>query len=244
MFGSKRIKFRDKSDALFTGRGFLLVTKVDRAPKDLETTSIRHIGWAGVDGPTEFAWWKAKGLEFHTPLTPLGQNWFFYIYGPDRSISEIYTGDKNHWFNHVHYSVDDVAATAGWYEKNLGMRFPDTARAAAADRSGGTLGHGRAGGRHQFRPDLQGPLLRRFRKAPGDGTQARDNRGQPGRSHRVLVREHSARVRPDEGRPACRSRRRSPCAPADDLKSFFVRGPDNVLIEIVEAKPIPDGLWR
>ena len=32
--------------------------------------------------------------------------------------------------------------------------------------------------------------------------------------------------------------------PADDLKSFFVRGPDNVLIEIVEAKPIPDGLWR
>ena len=33
-------------------------------------------------------------------------------------------------------------------------------------------------------------------------------------------------------------------APADDVKSFFVRGPDNVLLEIVEAKPIPDGLWR
>ena len=32
--------------------------------------------------------------------------------------------------------------------------------------------------------------------------------------------------------------------PADDLKSFFVQRPDNVLIEIVEAKPIPDGLWR
>jgi len=32
--------------------------------------------------------------------------------------------------------------------------------------------------------------------------------------------------------------------PADDLKGFFVRGPDNVLLEIVEAKPIPDGLWR
>jgi hypothetical protein len=28
------------------------------------------------------------------------------------------------------------------------------------------------------------------------------------------------------------------------MKSFFVRGPDNVLLEIVEAKPIPDGLWR
>jgi hypothetical protein len=32
--------------------------------------------------------------------------------------------------------------------------------------------------------------------------------------------------------------------PADDVKSFFVQGPDNVLIEIVESKPIPDGLWR
>jgi hypothetical protein len=27
------------------------------------------------------------------------------------------------------------------------------------------------------------------------------------------------------------------------LKSFFVLGPDNVLIEIVEARPIPDASW-
>jgi hypothetical protein len=32
--------------------------------------------------------------------------------------------------------------------------------------------------------------------------------------------------------------------PADDLKSFFVQGPDNVRIEIVDAKPILDGLWH
>jgi catechol 2,3-dioxygenase-like lactoylglutathione lyase family enzyme len=30
----------------------------------------------------------------------------------------------------------------------------------------------------------------------------------------------------------------------EGVKSFFVAGPDNVVIEIVEAKPIPDGLWR
>ncbi len=28
-----------------------------------------------------------------------------------------------------------------------------------------------------------------------------------------------------------------------NLKSFFVMGPDRVNIEIVEAKPIPEGLW-
>ena len=27
------------------------------------------------------------------------------------------------------------------------------------------------------------------------------------------------------------------------LKSFFVLAPDNVLVEIVEAKPIPEGAW-
>lgn len=28
-----------------------------------------------------------------------------------------------------------------------------------------------------------------------------------------------------------------------NLKSFFVMGPDRVTIEIVEAKPIPEGPW-
>ena len=28
-----------------------------------------------------------------------------------------------------------------------------------------------------------------------------------------------------------------------NMKSFFVMGPDKVVLEIVEAKPIPDGLW-
>jgi hypothetical protein len=26
-------------------------------------------------------------------------------------------------------------------------------------------------------------------------------------------------------------------------KSFYLRGPDKVLIEIVEDKPIPEGIW-
>ncbi len=32
--------------------------------------------------------------------------------------------------------------------------------------------------------------------------------------------------------------------PGIGLKSFFVQGPDHVLIEIVESKPIPEGLWQ
>ena len=28
------------------------------------------------------------------------------------------------------------------------------------------------------------------------------------------------------------------------FRNFFVNGPDGLLIEIVDAKPVPEGLWR
>src|SRR5690349_18012362 len=59
-FGAQPVKFKDRTDALFTSRGFILINKVAQPPKDLETTAIRHIGWAGVDGPNEFAGLQKK----------------------------------------------------------------------------------------------------------------------------------------------------------------------------------------
>ena len=53
-FGAQPVKFNGRTDALFVSRGFILINKVTQSPKDLETTAIRHIGWAGVDGPNEF----------------------------------------------------------------------------------------------------------------------------------------------------------------------------------------------
>ncbi|MBT5706919.1 MAG: hypothetical protein HOI66_11415 [Verrucomicrobia bacterium] len=31
--------------------------------------------------------------------------------------------------------------------------------------------------------------------------------------------------------------------PATGLKHFFVLAPDKLLVEIVEARPIPEGIW-
>lgn len=33
-------------------------------------------------------------------------------------------------------------------------------------------------------------------------------------------------------------------SPEYGFRSFFVNGPDGLLVEIVEAKPVPEGLWR
>ena len=60
-FGAQPIRFKGTVDGLFTSRGFILINKVDATPRDIETTSIRHIGWAGIDGPGEFAGFKARG---------------------------------------------------------------------------------------------------------------------------------------------------------------------------------------
>jgi len=242
LFGAQRIKFRNRSDGLFTGRGFILIDKVDTAPKDLEMTAIRHIGWAGVDGPNEYAWWRAQGATFHTPLTPLNQNWFFYLYGPDREIAEIYTGDKNHLFNHVHLSTSDVAATANWFETHLGLTFPTSAKAPRpADPAARWGGAARVDGvtfvliykDHYYASSEKrlpvGRTLATTQGSPIDHLAFSYTDIQP-----VYERMRAAGVRildPIADRPA------------HGIRSFFVQGPDNVLLELVQAKPLPDSLW-
>jgi catechol 2,3-dioxygenase-like lactoylglutathione lyase family enzyme len=242
-FGAQRVKYRSRGDGLFTSRGFILVDKVAQPPKDLEKTAIRHIGWAGVDGPNEFAWVKALGAAVHTPLTPLNQNWFFYLYGPDREIAEVYTGDKNHLFNHVHLSTDDVVAAATWFERHLGIPFPAAAKAPRpADPNVRWGGAARLDGvsfvmiykDHYYAESEKrlpvGRVLETTKGSPIDHIAFSYPNIQP-----VFDRMRAGGVTIVEPIAA---------RPAHDLRSFFIQGPDQVLVEIVEAKPIPDGLWQ
>lgn len=241
-FGAQPVKYKDRTDALFTSRGFILINKVAQPPKDLETTAIRHIGWAGVDGPNEFARLKEKGAQFHTPLTPLGTNWFFYIFGPDREIAEIYTGDQNHLFNHVHLSVDNVATTADWYERTLGMKFPASAKAPRPSDPNARWGSSARLDGVSFVLIYKDHYYADSEHRLPVGRQLQTTQGSPV-DHVAFSYENIAPefermkaagvniVQPIADRP-------------EGVKSFFITGPDAVLIEIVEAKPIPDGLWR
>lgn len=243
VFGAQPVRFKGVADALFASRGFILLTPVTAPPRDLETTAIRHIGWAGVNGPGEFDWWKAQGLDFHTPLTPLGEQWFFYIWGPDREIAEVYTGDRNHLFNHVHFSTDDVGVMAGWFEQHLGMRFPETAkRPRPADPTQRWGTSARVDGvsfviiyKDHYYADSEKRLPVGRRLEPTQGSPVDHIAFSYEDIDPVLARMQQAGLRivaPIAHRPD------------QDLRSFFVMGPDNVLVEIVEAEPIPDGLWR
>lgn len=248
VFGAVPMKYRGAVDALFCERSFLILDKVDAAPPAQLNTGVWHIGWGGVDVKNEFEWWRAKGVAIHTPLSPLPgkDNYYMYISGPDQELIEINTMG-HHRFGHVHLFATDVNATTAWYQTHLGLkpRMPQSKK-PAGDMS--TL----AGiwmnvlpcdnvaiivfGKPDIEPpppwwpdpplvDLQ----------PTDGRPINHIAFSYRRIQPVLERMQAAGVEIVQ-----------PLAKDDRLghRSFRVRGPDGVLIEIVESKPIPEGIWE
>lgn len=241
--GALPVRFDGRTDAIFTGRGFILLTEVDAPLKDQDSTALRHLGWSGIDGPSEYAWWTSQDFEVHTPLSAVGPNHFYYFWGPDREIIEIYTGDKNHWFNHIHFWAEDVSAAAEWYERHIGQQFRGGARVARPSEPGRVWGN-------EFRLDGISFLITykdhyyvdAERRLP-IGRLLESSQGSP-IDHIAFSYEDIAPVFERMERNGVEIV--SPIAERPDFgfRSFFIQGPDGVLVEIVEAEPIPDGLWR
>ncbi len=248
VFGATPIKFRGVSDALFTERSFLLLNKVDQPPDHRLNTGIWHIGWGGVDVKNEYEWWKRHDVTIHTPLSPLPgrDNYFMYISGPDKELIEINTMG-HHRFAHVHFFCDDVNAATDWYATHLGLK----PRMAHRPRPKGNM-ETLAGIWMNFiqcdnvtmiffgKPDIS-PAPPWWPDEPLQEIQPTKDRpiDRIAFSYRdiqpVYDRLQGAGVKIIE--PITQKEQFK-------LKSFLVEGPDRVSIEIVEAKPIPEGVWE
>lgn len=247
VFGAVPMKFRGASDALFTERSFLLLNKVDESPDSRLNTGIWHIGWGGVDVKNEYEWWKRHDVTIHTPLTSLGgvDNYYMYLSGPDKELIEINTMG-HHRFAHVHFFCDDVNAATDWYATHLGLR-PRIPKRPKPKGSMDTL----AGIWMNF-IQADNVLMIFFGKPDASPAppwwpdeplkEIQPTRGRPidriGFSYReiqpVYDRMQAAGVKILE--PISEK-------PGFKMKSFIVEGPDQVAIEIAEAKPIPEGVW-
>lgn len=241
-FGANRIRYRDRSNALFTERSFILMNRVAQAPRDNFGTSLWHIGWAGVDGHSEFEWREREGIGVQTPITPLGTNFYMYFWGPSKELVEVYTGSKNHRFEHVHLIPTDIEATIGWFREHFGVEPNGPTRAFRESRMRvNTIridnvnlimfeAPGPGVERNPILPDSVGPHF-----APTDG-RAMDHIAF---SYADLEPVYERFV--DSGVEIVK-----PIQTSEEfgLKSFFVRGPDGLLVEIVEEDPIPEGIWR
>jgi catechol 2,3-dioxygenase-like lactoylglutathione lyase family enzyme len=250
VFGAVPIRFGGITDALFTERSFILLNKVTPPPPADLDTGIWHLGWGGVDMPAEYTSLKTRGVEFQTPLTPLGNNFFMYPYGPDREVLEVCCGGSNHLYNHVHLMGRDPQAVVKWYADNLGIPWrppqPPTATTGPPPPPRPSAGVG------GLRVDNVGfvvfPQQDSVPANPLWGANKLVKTIQPTKGHVVDHIAFSYRhIEPVLDRlKQAGVEIVDPIAlrPEFGFRSFFVSGPDSVLIEIVEAKPIPEASWE
>lgn len=248
-FGGLEIKFHDKSPAIFTERSFILFTEVTEPPRTGPVTALSHIGWATTDGPATFEWLKKQGAEFQTEIGRLGADYGMYIFGPDRELVEVWTGSKNHRFDHVHLWATDAEVMFKWFEEHLGFagrlmpkrnfQHPENIMAIRmsfmmVDNVNMVIFE---------RPEFESVWF------PGSNYKTEDapEKFEPTKGY---VIDHLAFSYPDID-PVFKRMKESGVEIVEEIAtrpeghtSFFVLAPDDILIEIVKARPIPDSSWE
>jgi len=250
-FGATETSYRGKSPGLYVERSFILLNKVDESPRWKPYSALSHIGWATTDGPSAYEWLKKNGVEFETHIESLGANQGMYVYGPDKELVEVWTGSRNHRFEHIHMWATDVEKSAGWYRDHLGLAA-------------------RIGPQPKFQ-DRENIAAIRMAFLQSDnvnlvifGKPAFESRWWPGGSYKPEDAPEGD-FEPTKGsainhiafsyrdiQPVFDRMKKAglkivePIAKREALghTSFFVEAPDSVLVEIVEAKPIPEGVWE
>ena len=150
---AQRIKLNDVTDALRATPILLLIDQSQMAPISKLPTALQHVGWGSTDPGTWYEAAHKQGVApdtrgntlFNTKDTPtigdpgsgglsallLGSDTppclpaidrfsYMYVLGPDQERIEVWSGaDKR--VNHVHFTTPDVAAVTRWYTSFLGL---------------------------------------------------------------------------------------------------------------------------
>ncbi|MCK0157752.1 VOC family protein [Cellulophaga sp. F20128] len=238
-FGASQVKYRDRVDALFTEKSFLLMNLVDTPPSTHLGSSLWHIGWSGVDGQSEFDWRVKEGIAVHTPITPLGDNFWMYFRGPENEVVEVYTGNKNHRFEHIHLLSTDVNKTMDWFKSNLGL-IPVYEKAKQWQNNKlrwkwNLLTVNNINIIVFGKPVEKESWWSNEEFKPTDGS-AIDHIGFSTKNIEFLMKKMKY-----DGLDIVQDIK---IDPIHGMKSFFVRGLDSLLVEIVEEKSIPEGIWH
>lgn len=242
--GATPVKYANKVDALFTERSFILMNTVDTPAPSAQKTGLWHIGWGGRDVPSEYEWFKKMGADINTHLYALGNIHVTYLNGPDHEMIEVNTMGHNR-FGHVHLLAEDVNATTGWYAKHFGLapRNPNVPKPEDMSKVRAWSSGFRCDnvsfvvyGRPDYTPKppwwKDGPMTEQVstkgRVIDHIAFSYRDIEPEFER----LKKEGVTIVEPITFKEEF------------NHKSFFVEGADKVLIEIVESKPVPEGIWE
>jgi catechol 2,3-dioxygenase-like lactoylglutathione lyase family enzyme len=232
-FGVLPVQYNDKMPALLLERAFLLMNKMDADKiRNHQTTGLTHGSWATIDGRQTFERLKSRGVEFHTPVEELlPGSTYMYVYGPDREVVELVDILPGHRFNHIHVVAQDAKHTAQWFHALLAFDKPVV-----------------SGPMRNENLSIDGvaftvfPIGARFTPRENDGT-LRNTDGSHLDHVAFSFRDLPAaykRIR-KLGVEIVQPMKRDPDY---GFRHFFVRAPNGVLVELVEARPWPDAAWE
>ena len=232
-FGVVPIQYNNQTPALLLERSFLFMNRMDAGKiANHQMTGLTHGCWATDDGQHTFDRLKKQGVEFYTPIEELlPGSTYMYLYGPDREVIEISDAAPHHRFNHVHMVAQDAKKTAEWFRALIAFDKPVVSgpmRNENLSIDGVLFAIFPIGAR--FTPRENDGTLRNT-----DGTQldhvAFSFRDLPAAYDRI--RKQGVEI----VRPMTRDTEYG-------FRHFFVRAPNGVLVELVEAKPWPEAAWE
>ena len=238
-FGAREVWLNDHESALWADPILILLDEVGGDFPDTLEMGLEHVGLGVADPVKWFDDASREGLEIDTrngaptaavsmplpeqlsPFVDPGVDTFSYVYvrGPNRERIEVWSGLDR--FRHVHFMTREVDETVAWYAQLLNA----TPLVASASVTFG-LGNGLslAGGVQLFYASM--PATGEF--VPTDDRplghiafSVSDLDAMLARSEQLSIGVVTSVARTEHG-----------------FRSFFVRGPDRVLIEFVEAGSI------
>jgi catechol 2,3-dioxygenase-like lactoylglutathione lyase family enzyme len=244
-FGDQAVRLNDTTDVVSATPVLLLFDQVKQAPPSALPTALQHIGWGSMNVQAWYDDAHKRGVApdtrgntlFNTNETPtvggssalfslsLGADLpacfpvpdefsYMYVLGPDNERIEVWSGaDKR--VNHLHFTTPDLAATMRWYKDFLGLANPDNAVLTSTFFIDDLLFFWESLGEHAQYATTDDHVLAPRAVSVSDLAAWRDR----ARAQRVEVVAEPAQTL--------------------GFRSFFVRGPDGVLIELVQASPSP-----
>ncbi len=131
-FDCEKAKFDGKQDAVWAQKSWLLFNKVKQSPALDFTSTIWHMGWGAEDMKTTYAKQVAMGTKFFEPIrdiSDIGGNvgakdlfYYSYVQSPDNALIELNTA-RHHNFGHLHMFSTDPVSAAEWYGKHFGVKL-------------------------------------------------------------------------------------------------------------------------
>lgn len=236
-FGVPPIKYNGTGPALLLEQSFLFLNRVGPGTSILnhQLTGLTHVAWSTADGNVTYQRLKSQGVEFYTPVEELlPGSTYMYLYGPDREVIELSDFARHHRYNHIHVvAKDDKAAeeTARWFHALTNYDKPVV-----------------QGPLRNWNVSFEGvsftvfPIGARFTPRENDGTLRNTDGSHLDHiafsfcnltaAYERIQKQGVAIVRP------------MAVDQEYGFRHFFVRAPNGVLVELVEAAAWPAAAWE